>query len=241
MLILEGFSVARRPLPPQRIRQPFIGARESQIAITQLRIIEYRRCSFPISSGFFETVERIVRHVRWNELGSNSVHGDFSTLTRKHSGISVKKVGRIIMSAPSSWVPSDFSDVVGRYQDNCRLVRTFSIELSQTLEWLTWLLGLSSLDSGPAIGSRPMTAIGAIEPSRCGRANAYSWPLSGRSRRANSSGADAPEADLRVLWNDRRGFPGWRDQSVVEYTPSPRRSATSVAVHSRGGTPACSR
>jgi len=65
------------------------------------------------------------------------------------------------MSAPSSWVPSDFSDVVARYQDNCRLVRTFLIELTQTLEWLTWLLGLSSLDSGPAIGSRPMTAIGA--------------------------------------------------------------------------------
>ena len=40
-------------------------------------------------------------------------------------------------------------------------MRTFSIELTQTLEWLTWLLGLSSLDSGPAIGSRPMTAIGA--------------------------------------------------------------------------------
>jgi len=29
------------------------------------------------------------------------------------------------MSAPSSWVPSDFSDIVARYQDDCRLLRTY--------------------------------------------------------------------------------------------------------------------
>jgi len=59
-------------------------------------------------------------------------------------------------------------------------VRTFSIELTQTLEWLTWLLGLSSLDSGPAIGSRPMTAIGATSSLIIASAKDHSPPQSSR-------------------------------------------------------------